>query len=113
MRFCETCSGPSGRCSTQFFSSLPFLRSAAADVFRKRRGRVRDASAAVAVAQGVDALVLDDAIEVAQHLLPGILVVGDQLGERLLRGLRDRRAPRVEVAHEPLEGEPSTSGTTA
>ena len=63
-------------------------------------------NAAVAVAQGVDALVLDDAIEVAQHLLPGILVVGDQLGEGLLRGLRDRRAPRVEVAHEPLEGEP-------
>src|SRR5262249_46346755 len=73
---------------------------------RKGGGRVRDAPGAVAVAEGVNALVLDDAVEVAQHLLPGILVVGDQLGEGLLRGLRDGGASRVEVAHEPLEGEP-------
>ena len=60
---------------------------------------------AVAVAQGVDALVLDDALEVAQHPLLRLVVVAHQLGERLLRRLRDQRAARVEVTDEPLEGE--------
>ena len=60
---------------------------------------------AVAVAERVHALVLNDALEVAQHLFPGVVVVGDQLGERLLRRLRDQRAARLQVTDEPLERE--------
>ena len=61
---------------------------------------------AIAQADGEDALALHDALEVALHARLGAARLAHQLGERLLRGLRDERAARIEVAHEPLEGQP-------
>jgi hypothetical protein len=49
---------------------------------------------------------LGDALEVAQHALARAAAAAHELDQRLLRGLHDQRAAHVEVAHEPLEGQP-------
>ena len=76
-----------------------------------KRGRgVEQLAGAVAEAEREDALPLRDALEIAQHALPGALPAAHQLDQRILRRLHDKRAAHVEVAHEPLEGEPVNEG---
>jgi hypothetical protein len=84
---------------------FPLLRGRALHRLRKGRAREREMARAIAKADGEDALALHDALEVALHSRPRAARIAHQLGERLLRGLRDQRAARVEVAHEPLERE--------
>ena len=66
--FAETCSGPSGSFSTELRASR---RSPAAQrtASGKAARRVGQLAGAVAEAEGVDALALHDALEVAQHAL--------------------------------------------
>jgi hypothetical protein len=71
---------------------------------REAGGGVGQLAGAVAEAQRVDALALQDAVEIALHAQLGAARLAQQLDQRLLRRLRDHRAARVEVAHEPLEG---------
>ncbi len=70
---------------------------------REGRAREREMPGAIAQPDGVDALALHDALEVALHARLGAARIAHQLRKRLLRGLGDERAARVEVAHEPLE----------
>jgi hypothetical protein len=67
-------------------------------------------AAAIAKADGEDALALHDALEVTLHARLGAARIAHQFRERFLRRLCDQRAARVEVAHEPLEREAVDQG---
>ena len=79
---------------------LPGLR--AAHALWKRAGRIEHLAGRVAEADRENALVLDDALEIAQHLL-ACARLAHQRGERFLRRIGDGRRADLQVANEPLQ----------
>ncbi len=94
--------GPVGA-RQQVIGSLPAFEIGAADLRRQRAGGQYPALRRGAVADGEQALVLGDAVEVFQDLDP--LAGRQQLHQRFLNGVGDQRRAAVQVVHEPAQGQ--------
>ena len=102
----ETCSAPSESSSTKLRGSRRSLRAGAAHRLGEDARRVGHLAGRVAEPEAEDALALRRCGRSSAARARARRGRSAELDERVLRGLDDHGAAHVEVAHEPLEGQP-------